>query len=326
MTLQLILIALALQGGAFNSGAADRHPTPQVVPALRELTAESRRLIQYVDQPGSAEQLPAFMALADRPDWQTIADHLVERIRDDPNGSHNNTCLALGFVVKRHLDDIELDIDPLLGLLSTLPWTNQQKAAGVLAVAAQRVELFAGNEERAIRLAIPLTTSQRGRVVSPVLRILHALTDEKELGRDPAAWVGWYEKRYQDKIDLRGSVYELLAIVHPRDKDGKRTYQLNAQTVGDVAGLGDALESLSQAAATHALRAVPVVVVNPEVLEDLDMARIYEVMSEYSMIFARAGMGLMTVAPATDVFYPPYEAGFPAMPEAEGRQESTIPP
>ncbi len=311
MTLQLILIALALPGGAFNSGAANGPPTSQVAPPLRELTAESRRLIHYVDQPASAEQMAAFMALADRPDWQAIADYLVERIRDDPNGSHNNTCLALGFVVKRHLDEIELDIDPLLGLLSTLPWTNQQKAAGVLAAAAQRAELFAGNEERAIRLAIPLTTSQRGRVVSPALRILHALTDEKELERDPAAWVGWYEKRYQEKIDLRGSVYELLAIVHSRDEDGKRTYELNGQPVGDAGGLRDALASLSRAAATHALPAVPVVVVDPEILENLNMARIGKVMSEYSMIFAGAGMGGMTVSPETDVFYPPYEAGFP---------------
>ncbi len=311
MTLQLILIALTLQGGAFNSGAANGPLTSQVAPPLQELTAESRRLIRYVDQPASAEQIPAFMALADRPDWQAIADYLVERIRDYPNGSHNNTCLALGFVVKRHLDEIELAIDPLLGLLSTLPWTNQQKAAGVLAAAAQRAELFAGNEERAIRLAIPLTTSQRGRVVSPALGILHVLTDEKELERDPAAWVGWYEKRYQEKIDLRGSVYELLAIVRSRDEDGKRTYELNGQPVGDASGLRDALASLSRAAATHALPAVPVVVVDPEILENLNMARIGEVMSEHSMIFARAGMGGMTISPETDVFYPPYEAGFP---------------
>ncbi len=317
MTLQLILIALALQGGAFNSGAANGPLTSQVAPPLRELTAESRRLIRYVDQPASAEQIPAFMALADRPDWQAIADYLVERIRDDPNGSHNNTCLALGSVVKRHLDEIELDIDPVLGLLSTLPWTNQQKAAGVLAAAAQRAELFEGNEERAIRLAIPLTTSQRGRVVSPALRILHALTDEKELERDPAAWVGWYEKRYQEKIDLRGSVYELLAIVHSRDEDGKRTYELNGQPVGDAGGLRDALESLSQAAATHALPAVPVVVVDPEILEKMNMTRIYKVMSEHSMIFARAGMGGMTISPETDVFYPPYEVGFPPMAEPD---------
>jgi len=319
LTLQLILIALALHGGAFNSGAADRPPTSQATHPLRELTAESRRLIHYVDQPGSAEQMAAFRALADRPDWQAITDHLVERIRDDPNGSHNNTCLALGFVVKRHLAEIELDIDPLLGLLSTLPWTNQQKAAGVLAAATQRAELFAGNVERTIRLAIPLTTSQRGRVVAPALRILHALTDEKELERDPAGWVGWYEKRYEKKIDLRGSVYELLAIVHYRDEDNKRTYELNGKPVGDTGGLRDALESLSQAAATHALPAVPVVVVDPEILETLNMARVYKVMSEHSMIFARAGMGRMTVSPESDVFYPPYEAGFPATPEPEGR-------
>ncbi len=312
MTLQLIFIALALQGGAGNSGSADQPPTSQAAPSLRELTAESRRLLHYVDQSASAEQLTAFMALADRPDWQAISDYLVERIRKDPNGRHNNTCLALGFAIKRHLDEIELDIDPLLGLLSTRPWTNQQKAAGVLAVAAQRAELFAGNEERAVRLAIPLTTSQRGRVVSPALRILHALTDEKELERDPAAWVGWYEKRYEKKIDLRGSVYELLAIVHPRDEDGKRTYELNGQPVGDIGGLSDALESLSQAAATHALPAVPVVMVDPEILESMDMARVSKVMQEHSMIFARAGMGGMTISPDMDVFYPPYEAGFPA--------------
>lgn len=313
--IQLTLIALALHGGAFNFGQVDRSPTSQAAPPLRELTAESRRLIHYVDQPASAEQLAAFMALADRPDWQAISDYLVDRIRDDPNGRHNNTCLALGFAVKRHLDEIELDIDPLLGLLSTLPWTNQQKAAGVLAAAAQHAELFAGNEELAIRLAIPLITSQRGRVVSPALRILHALTDEKELKRDPAAWVEWYEERYQRKIDLRGSVYELLAIVHARDKEGERTYELNGQPVGDVGGLSDALESLSQAAATHALPLVPVVVVDPEILENMDMARINKVMQEHSMIFARAGMGGMTISPETDVFYPPCEAGFPATQE-----------
>ncbi len=315
MTLQLILIALALQGGAFNSGAADQPPTSEAAPPPRELTAESRRLIHHVDQPASAQQMAGLMALADRPDWQLIADHLVERIRKDPKGGHNNTCLALGFVVKRHLDEIELDIDPLLGLLSTLPWTNRQKAAGVLAVAAQRAELFAGNEERAIRLAIPMTTSQRGRVVSPALSILHTLTDEEKLKRDPAGWVRWYEERYEEKLDLQGSVYELLAIVHPRDEDGRRTYELNEQPVGDAGGLTDALESLSQAAATHALPAVPVVVVDPEILESLNMDRIYEVMSEHSMFFARAGMGNMTISPDTDVFYPPYVAGFPAMAE-----------
>ncbi len=313
MTFRLIFIALALQGGACNSGPSDQPPTSQAAPPLQELTAESRRLIDYVDQTASAEQLTAFMALADRPDWQAISDYLVERIRDDPKGRHNNTCLALGFAIKRHLDEIDLDIDPLLGLLSTLPWTNQQKAAGVLAVAAQRAELFAGNEERAIRLAIRLTTSQRGRVVSPALRILQALTDEKELKRDPAAWVAWYQKRYEKKIDLRGSVYELLAIVHSRDEDGKRTYELNGQPVGDVGGLSDALESLSQAAATHALAAVPVVMVDPEILENMDMAQVSRVMQEHSMIFARAGMGGMTISPETDVFYPPYEAGFPAI-------------
>ena len=41
-----------------------------------------------------------------------------------PSSYPNNKCLALGFVVKRHLDEIELDIDPLLGFLSTLPWTT----------------------------------------------------------------------------------------------------------------------------------------------------------------------------------------------------------
>ena len=80
---------------------------------------------------------------------------------------------------------------------------------------------------------------------------------------------------------------------------------------------GRLLESLSQAAATHALPAVPVVVVDPEILENMNMTRIYKVMSEHSMIFARAGMGGMTISPETDVFYPPYEVGFPPMAEPD---------
>jgi len=79
MILQLILIALALQGGAFNSEAANGPPTSQVTPPLRELTAETRRLIHSVDQPAFAGQMAAFMALADQSDWQAIADYLVVR-------------------------------------------------------------------------------------------------------------------------------------------------------------------------------------------------------------------------------------------------------
>jgi hypothetical protein len=193
--------------------------------------------------------------LAERPDWQAAVDLLVEEIHNDPNGQHNNHCIALDTLISRHLAKVQLDIEPLLVALASQSWNNQQKVAIVLASAVRRPDLFKGKEKETIRSMIPLTASQRGPVVEPALKVLHALTGEQALQRDPLAWAQWFESHFGTKIDLHGAVYELVDVVATeRSPDGALRFRVEGKRLKGKEELRDQFQELISRARAAGLR------------------------------------------------------------------------
>jgi hypothetical protein len=258
---------------------------------------------------------PSLKKLAERSDWQAAIDLLVEEMRSDPKGLHNNRCIVLDTIVVHHLAQARLDITPLLAVEAGPPWNNQQKAAIVLANAVRRPDLFKGEEKATIRAMIALTASQRGPVVEPALRVLHALTGEKALQRDPLAWARWFEAHYREKIDLRGSVYELVDVIAIElSPNGAVGFRADGKLVKDKEELRAQIQGFISRARAEGLlprfvALVPTPITSPETGDQA--TREAQPVQE---VLGSLGIEEFTVTPEDTVFYPPFEPGFPSKP------------
>lgn len=282
------------------------------LPKTTELSDETRSLLLDALSHTYSE---ALSKLPERPDWQGVVDLLTEEMREDPNGQHNNRCLVLSSILARHLREARLDVEPLLAVLKSHSWTNQQKVADILAEAVRRPELFNGREKEAIRAVIPLTASQRGPVVEPALRVLHAVTGAGALERDPRAWAGWFESRFGEKLDLRGSVYERVTVLSSeRSTAGALTFRMDGKPVQDESALRSQLKTFLGVSQAAGLRPSFVVLIPTPVTSSETQDKALRDAQPIRDVLRSLEHEEMTLAPAGTVFYPPFEPGFPAQP------------
>lgn len=253
--------------------------------------------------------------LSERPDWQSVVDLLLEEIRGDPKGQHNNRCIVLRALVARHLAEARLDIQPLLVVLASRSWTNQQKASDVLAEAVHRPDLFKGREEETIRAMIPLTASQRGPVVEPALQVLQTLTGEKALQREPLAWAKWFEARFGGKIELGGSVYELVDVIATkRSPDGNPSFWAEGKLLRSTDELRAQLQNFISRARAAGLDPRFVALVSTPVISSETRSKALRDAQPIRDVLGALGIEEITLTPGGTVFYPPFEPGFPSRP------------
>lgn len=276
------------------------------------LSADTKVLLQQAtDLGGKTDE--ALSELAESMEWQGIIEVLVEEIRRDPQGQHNNRLIALGRVLGRHLKDVRLDLDPLIPLLASQTWTNQQKTAEVLAIASGRPDLLAGREKALVRALIPLTTSQRGPVVQPALTALRALTGQTQLARNPVGWVEWFKETYGEEISLTGAVYETLGIIRARSagEGGAPLYSLNGSSFVPVADFVDNARGFVEDARRLGVQASFVSIVPFEMNSASTRNEAFQQIVPVQEALARLGISNLTVAPASNDFYPLFEGGLP---------------
>lgn len=277
-------------------------------PARLALSPETAKLLDAALMVGDTRAVEEAMArLPDRPDWQAVIDVLVADMRRAPDASHNNRSLLLEAIVSRHLPEARLDVAPLIAAIRTRSWTNQQKTAQVLAAAAERPELFRWHEQPAIAALIPLTASQRSRVVQAALATLHRLTDQR-LGRQPSEWVAWYEAKYGEKLDLTGSVYELVTTV--RRVEEREAFKVGETLVEGLGGLQAEARRFAERARALGLEPAVVLLGGDEQLASGADSTIRWA-EPLIKALGEVGITSIVVSPRTDEFYPPFEPGFP---------------
>lgn len=298
-------MAIALTVASVGLTAAQRTDAARdaLLPATRAL------LDRALGQPGPA-QLDAMKALGDQPDWQAVVDLTMTAIAATPGESHNDHALIVEHIARQRIDEIRIDIAPLLRLLETRSWTNQQKAAQALAVLADRRDLFEGREGEAAGALVPLTTSQRGRVVDAALEGLERLTG-RTFGRDPRAWAAWLEATWGARVNLTGAVYEVLAVIRRREGTNGLEFSLNGGPWSSAEALVAPYQALQRRAADAGISLGTVIIV-PEIA--FDESTLLAQVDPLRPLFRVVQPKELTFSPESDVFYPPLESAMPVTP------------
>jgi hypothetical protein len=276
------------------------------------LTAETGRLLDIALGGSISKELSqALEELPKRPDWQSVVNTLLEDIRRDPAALHNNRLITLRAIVSAHLQEVRVDLDPLIAALGTERWTNQQKTADLLAKMAEHKALFKNKEQPVIRALIPLTSSQRGLVTEPALLALHRLAGSSSLQREPEAWARWFEAKYHDTIRLEGTVYELVTVIGTEEGDaGTRRYRIGSRlySLGDIQKpLQAAIEEARQAGLRPSFAFL---VTEPITSAETEAAGVAEA-EPARTILERLGIQDLLLVPKDARFYEPFKPGYP---------------
>ena len=280
---------------AFQSTAAQLTPETGVL-LERALSTDPGTGINTVYE--AMGQIP------DRPDWQAALDVLLDQLRNNPSGDNNNRCLIIESILGRHSDEASMDLRPLIPLLKTQDPFNQQKAAQVVETVISRHDLVKPIEQDLIRALIPLTTSQRERVVRPALLALESLTGQQSIGRDPDKWVEWYFSRFHEKIDLSRAIYELLVIVHIPG-NGDSGFIVNGHPVSDDKSLKEEILAVKAEADRRDLQISLIVITDQESLDsDKIMLDLLDRIKSLEPAVKAAGIEAVTFAPRTEKYYP----------------------
>lgn len=289
-----LITFLCIFFAAFQSPAAQLTPETSVL-LERALSTDPGAGINTVYE--AMRQIP------DRPDWQAVLDVLVDQLRNNPAGDNNNRCLIIEFILRGHSDEASMDLRPLIPVLKRQDPFNQQKAAQVIEAVISRHDLVKPVEQELIRALIPLTTSQRERVVRPALQSLESLTGQQSIGRDPDGWVKWYFSRFHEKIDLSRAVYELLVIMRIPDNNNTG-FILNGHPVPDDKSLKEEILALKTEADRKGLRISLAVVTDQESLDsDEIMLNLLDRIKPLEPAVKAAGIEAVTFAPRTEKYY-----------------------
>jgi hypothetical protein len=289
--------------------------------SIPTLSSETRDLLQKALAYSYPAQLDeSLRKLPERPDWQDVTDTLVDALRSDPNSVHNNRLIVLRAIVTRHLAEVRIELAPLLKVLASPRWTNQQKTVDLLEALAQRPALFSGMERPLVRALIPLTTSQRGPVVNPTLDLLHQLTGKKDLQRDPKAWAHWYTVTYGEALDLSDAVYERVSVIsRETTATGLAGYVLNGKRVGSLDALSSSVQAEILRAQSAGLRPSFAILVSYDITSAETQDAAMRESAPILKVLERLGVHEYTVTPAKTRFYPPFE------PKASGSAPSSTP-
>ncbi len=315
----LVLLALVPAKDSANDllflgGETDVEPFFAYERAERQanLSPETERLLNTaLSKTYSKELTEALTELPKRSDWQGVVDTLLAAVRRKPTALHNNSLIVLQEIVGAHLQEARVDLDPLIATLGSEEWTNQQKAALLLAKMTEQVSLFKGKEQPVIRALIPLTASQRGPVVEPALLALHRLTDQSNLQRDPEAWARWFEATYHEPVKLVGAVYEMVNVIGIEGREGNsRRYRLSGHLYR-LAELRDHLQTAVNKARLAGLRPSFVLLVSvPTTTAETQAAGLAEA-EPVRAILDSLGFQDLTLAPKDTRFYRPFRPGYP---------------
>jgi hypothetical protein len=292
---------LFLGGGSLQEPFLTYQRTPAELES--KLSSETLSVVRQAIESGQGiERVDRELPM--RSDWQGVVDLLIEEIRRNPRGPHNNRCLLLEAIVRKHSGEVRMDVLPVIQVLASRSPTNQQKAAQILAAAAERKDLFRGHEQEAARALIPLTASQRGRVVRPALETLHRLTGQS-FGRVPEAWSKWFKETYDERVDLSSAVYELLAVVR-RDASGRETFTLDGKPAGGLPELTAALREFRVRAEGLGLKPSVALITQGDISQDVARGLVPAEVEKLFGILDSLGIKSLNAAPATDEFYPPW--------------------
>lgn len=227
---------------------------------------------------------------------------LIRILSDKAPGADAAVCLVIVRILEQHADAL-CPVEPLLDVLVRGDWVAHQRAAyGVY---------YAWNSdndalrERACRALIPLTASQRGRVVYPTLACLKEITG-LELGRDPGAWARWFESEFGSPIELDGVVNEMVAVVTPLGVDPFRPpWDLNGVTYRDKHSLLRQVKQLKHEADEHKVP-LRVVMHSDHAAEEFERPKLLKVFRESLMVRLISLAGSVEIAHESDQFYPPH--------------------
>ena len=256
-------------------------------------------LLPILRQPGSAAQLAALDAFAERADAPAAIAPLLAQIRAEAPQLDNDGCLALERILRAHAD-AACPLDVLVEVIGRPLWTSRQKGAQALAIALARTP-FAGDEERLARAVVPLLVSQRQRVFEAGGRCL-AVIAGRDLGDDPIAARQWFFDRFGEGIDLLAGVHEHVVVVRP---DGA-SWSIDGAAPTDLDGVVRALEHRRTRLAPSG---VPL-----SIVVQLPKAQIDQMLAAGATgdgvpllaPLAAAGFADVTLAPHTDGFRPPF--------------------
>jgi hypothetical protein len=278
--------------------------------AAGQLTPETGLLLEHALSTDSGAGIntvyEAMRQIPDRPDWQAALDVMVDQLRNKPAGDNNNRCLIIESILRKHSDEASMDLGPLIPILKTRDAFNQQKAAQVIEAVLSRHDLVKPIEQDLIRALIPLTTSQRERVVRPALQVLESLTGQQSIGRDPDGWVKWYFSNFHERIDLSRAVYELLVVVRVPDSNHSG-FILNGHAVPDDKSLEEEILALKTEAERKDLRISLAVITDQESLDsDEIMDNLLDRIKSLEPAAKAAGIEAVTFAPRTEKYYLPW--------------------
>jgi hypothetical protein len=293
-----LVFFLCIFFAAFQSAATQLTPETSLL-LERALSTDSGAGINTVYE--AMRQIP------DRPDWQAALDVMMDQLRSNPAGDNNNRCLIIEFILSKHSDEASMDLGPLIPVLKTQDAFNQQKAAQVIIAVISRHDLVKPIEQDLIRALIPLTTSQRERVVRPAVQALESLTGQQSIGRDPDGWIKWYFSNFHEKIDLSRAVYELLVVVRVPDNNNSG-FILNGHPVPDDKSLEEEILALKTEAERKGLRISLAVITDQESLDsDEIMHSLLDGMKSLEPAVKAAGIEAVTFAPRTEKYYLPWK-------------------
>lgn len=190
---------------------------------VKQTAPELLELVRHGEQePADA----AAYALRYAPDPGAAAQALLEGLPRFNGALGNNVGLALMHLCMDH-PDLKIPLAPLTKALSAQQWNQQQKVAQLIEVLAQRGEVTDDDGALTATL-ITMLASQRSRVNRPARELLPKITGQG-LGNDPQPWMDWYGQKYGRTIDLPGSIYELVQIVHAVVVSGQGQYRIDDQ-------------------------------------------------------------------------------------------------
>jgi hypothetical protein len=293
-TILLVLLIYAIPQASHSNAA-------QLTPETAELL---KRALSENPEAGIESIYDAMRHIPDRPDWQLVLDDLINQIRNNPNDDNNKRCLTIEHILRVHKEKAHIDIRPLIPVLKTDNPLNQQKAAQAIEAVINRNDIVKPLEKELIAALIPLTTSQRDRVIIPALKVLEYITGQKTIGRNPDAWNNYYYNRFHERLNLTKAVYEMLIIVN-LPENAKPGFIYDGHLITDIKLLEKAFLAVKSQADNLKLQTSLIIITDQAFLASNDkMSKLLERITPLEPMMKNTGINSVTFAPRTEKYYP----------------------
>jgi hypothetical protein len=252
------------------------------------------------------DQLTVFREFSRTPDAPGAIPLLIQAMEREAPRLDNNACLLIEMIATSH-PGAEIPIDPLLAAVRRKAWTSRQKCAQALERALTPA-LIRDREEELVRVLLPLLVSQRSRVFEAGARCLEKIAGYS-FGADPERWLGYYEERFKEPIDLSEAFHEWVVVVD-RLEDGR--YRIDEAVYADDPTLVEALLGLQAALSDRDLTLAVVVRATEEEISRMlggpnNRPRFLGPLGRLLQLLMVENSMPPTLAPPEDVFRPPHD-------------------